>query len=189
MCVFSGARTSGGGGGGGATVGVMDDELARMLDERAIHRALTDYCRGIDRGDAELVASAYHDDATDDHGRFKGLGTDFATYATEALNAHARATHHAIANCTIDFDGADTAHVETYVLATHRVGTDAAERLERFGGRYVDRFERRDGRWAIADRVCVHDWDTVEDVGSTFIDRDVFTGGSRDHGDISYRSQ
>jgi hypothetical protein len=26
------------------------------------------------------------------------------------------------------------------------------------GGRYLDRFEKRDGRWAIAARVCVRDW-------------------------------
>jgi hypothetical protein len=26
------------------------------------------------------------------------------------------------------------------------------------GGRYIDRFERRDGRWAIAARKCVVDW-------------------------------
>ena len=26
------------------------------------------------------------------------------------------------------------------------------------GGRYVDRLERRDGRWAIVDRVCVVEW-------------------------------
>ncbi len=26
------------------------------------------------------------------------------------------------------------------------------------GGRYVDRLERRDGAWAIVDRVCVVEW-------------------------------
>ena len=26
------------------------------------------------------------------------------------------------------------------------------------GGRYVDRLEQRDGRWAIAARVCLRDW-------------------------------
>ena len=27
-----------------------------------------------------------------------------------------------------------------------------------FAGRYVDRFERRDGEWRIARRTVVHDW-------------------------------
>ena len=56
----------------------------RLLDERAIHRCLLDYCRGVDRGDPELVASVYHADGTDDHGSFKGLGSDFAIYVTDA---------------------------------------------------------------------------------------------------------
>ena len=36
--------------------------------------------------------------------------------------------------------------------------------LETFGGRYIDRFERRDGEWKIADRVVVHEWDQVEHI-------------------------
>ena len=58
----------------------MDPELQRLLDERAIERRLVDYCRGVDRGDAALVASVYHPDGTDDHGSFKGLGVDFAEH-------------------------------------------------------------------------------------------------------------
>ena len=30
--------------------------------------------------------------------------------------------------------------------------------LSMSGGRYLDRFEKRDGRWAIAARICVRDW-------------------------------
>jgi hypothetical protein len=53
----------------------------------------------------------------------------------------------------VDIDG-DVAHAETYYLF---VGTDRepANHMTISGGRYVDRLERRDGRWAIADRVCV----------------------------------
>jgi hypothetical protein len=49
------------------------------------------------------------------------------------------------------------AHAETYYLF---VGTDCepANHVTVSGGRYVDRLERRDGRWAIADRVCVVEW-------------------------------
>ena len=50
---------------------------------REIRRRLLEYCRGIDRCDAALVASVYHPDGTDDHGSFVGLGTDFAVYATD----------------------------------------------------------------------------------------------------------
>ena len=71
------------------------------------------------------------------------------------------------------------------------------------GGRYVDRFERRDGRWAIAARVCVRDWAPVRDtpdmadpstltaIQSTLTPEvRAFMLGSglprRDHGDRSY---
>lgn len=128
--------------------------------ERAIRRCLADYCRGIDRCDAELVASVYHPDATDDHGSFVGLGIDFARLATAKLRNYARATTHFIGEPIIDFESATVALVETPVLAWHRVADSDGEFLENFSGRYFDRFECRDGDWRIADRRLTHDWDT-----------------------------
>jgi hypothetical protein len=53
----------------------------------------------------------------------------------------------------------DTANAETYFIAYHAYRSDAgAHRLTQFGGRYLDRLERRDGRWGIVDRLVVHDW-------------------------------
>ncbi|HME47025.1 hypothetical protein [Mycobacterium sp.] len=42
------------------------------------------------------------------------------------------------------------------------VGTksDPARPLTIAGGRYIDRPQRRDGRWAIAARVCLIEWQT-----------------------------
>ena len=40
--------------------------------------------------------------------------------------------------------------------------------LETFGGRYVDRFERRDGEWRIAHRTVFRTWDKVEHVELPF---------------------
>ena len=42
----------------------------------AIRQAALRYCRGVDRLDAELMRSAYQDDATDDHGVFAGPAAD-----------------------------------------------------------------------------------------------------------------
>jgi hypothetical protein len=144
------------------------DELTTMRAERAIRRRLLDYCRGIDRCDAALVASVYFDDATDDHGGFKGLGKDFAQYATERLRQHAESTQHVIGDSIIDFDDERTAQVETPVLAVHRcVGADGPY-LERFGGRYLDTFECRGGDWRISRRVLTWDWDAKERVEPAF---------------------
>lgn len=160
-------------------------EFGTYEDERAIGRCLHRYCRGIDRCDATLVASVYHPDATDDHGAFKGLGVDFAGYATTALRRHAEATHHMIGPPDIHFTSPTTAHVETYVSAVHRCRDDQGPYLERFGGRYVDRFEQRDGQWLIADRVCIHDWNAKERVELAW-PYDRFTEGRRDHSDPCY---
>jgi hypothetical protein len=59
---------------------------------------------------------------------------------------HCGRQHHLL-NHTAEIVG-DTAHAETYYLLTSS------------GGRYVDRLERRDGRWAIVARVCVVEWIT-----------------------------
>lgn len=148
--------------------------LARIAAEHEIRRTLLVYCRGIDRCDAPLVASVYHPDGTDDHGSFVGSGSEFATYATERLRTHALATSHMIGDSIIDFAAAsaagelDTADVETPVTAVHRCRDDQGEYLERFGGRYFDRFERRDGVWKIAHRALTHDWDAKERVVAAF---------------------
>jgi SnoaL-like domain len=144
------------------------DELATLLAERAIRRRLLDYCRGIDRCDATLVASVYFEDSTDEHGTFSGLGVDFARYATDRLRAHAEATHHVIGDSIIDFDDDRTARVETPVLAVHRCRDTDGPYLERFGGRYLDTFECREGDWRIRHRVVAWDWDAKERVEPAF---------------------
>lgn len=134
----------------------------------AIQRCLLDYCHGIDRCDADLVASVYHADGTDDHGSFVGLGTDFAVHATRKLREYAVATTHFCAQPTIDFESSTVAQVETQVLAWHRVEGPDGQFLEKFGGRYFDRFECRNGDWRIAHRLLTRDWDTKETVDLAF---------------------
>ena len=141
----------------------------------------------MDRGDADLVASVYHADGTDDHGSFKGLGSDFAVYATSRLPARYRTTQHTIANTIIDFVDDDTAHVESHVCARHlRDDGDDVLAMETFFGRYVDRFERREGVWKIAERLVVHDWDLAEPVTLAF-PPGRFTDGTRGPADPSYQ--
>jgi hypothetical protein len=92
---------------------------------------------------------------------------------------------HTIGNSTIEFTGRDTAHVESHVCARHRRTDERGVVLETFGGRYVDRFERRDGEWRIARRVVVHEWDKVEHVEPAY-PPDRFIHGVRGRSDPSY---
>ena len=85
----------------------------------------------------------------------------------------------------------DTAKVETQVLSYHRVdfGTDHHDTI--IGGRYLDRFEKRDGEWRIAERTMMYDWEQDFGVAADWskgvmgvpFSADHFTG--RAHGDHS----
>ena len=129
----------------------LDDMLAR----EEIRACLLRYTRGIDRHDTALVASAYHPGALDDHTMYIGPGKEFGAAANAAHDEYWEAHQHYVTNTTIELAG-DTAHVETYwIVAGRRKGNTATDM---HGGRYVDRFEKRDGQWAIADRICVYEW-------------------------------
>jgi ketosteroid isomerase-like protein len=132
-----------------------NDLLRTMADRMAIHDCLIRYCRAVDRLDRELLLSVYHADAIDDHGVFVGGPEAFADWV---IAYHARAQHatqHIITNHSCDLDG-DVAHTETYYMfAAMNV---AGAPLTLSGGRYIDRFERRNGRWAIAVRKVVGEW-------------------------------
>jgi hypothetical protein len=135
------------------------DELERAVvelqDRQAIQDVLMTYSRGIDRLDRELLMSVYHDDAIDDHGVFVGSPEEFADWAIAMHTATHLSHQHCVLNYTCDLDG-DVAHTETYYMfvGINRRGPAFAMS----GGRYLDRLEKRDGRWAIAARVCVRDW-------------------------------
>lgn len=157
--------------------------LRTLLDKEAIREASLRYTRGLDRHDDDIVAKAYHPGATDDHGGYIGDAAGFIRYAREGHSRNWTVHHHYITNQTIDLDG-DMAHVETYFLATLRRESGVVDMV---GGRYVDRFERQDGLWAVADRACLWEWNGELPAGEASMDPDTFLPGSWDRNDISYQ--
>lgn len=158
--------------------------VAELVDKRDIEEVLLRYCRGVDRGDLDLIRSAYHPDAWEHHGAYRGNSVpDFLEYATGRSGAY-RSVCHYVMNHLIELDG-DTAYSEAYAVAVHVSGSEAPLRHEVFGGRYVDRMERREGRWAIADRVVVVDWSRDDRVGM-WEREPMFAAGVRGHQDVSY---
>ena len=156
----------------------VDDLLAREEITDVIKRL----ARGTDRLDAAMIESCYHPDGFDDHNAFRGSPAEFAAWVLEVL-PHFQATMHFIGPPSIRLDG-DVAQCDTYCVA-HHVGAATDMVL---GLRYVDRFERRDGRWLIARRVCAFDWSyTVPiDASTQYHFAEDFTVGRRDHTDITY---
>ena len=143
------------------------------------------YCRGIDRRDMELVRSAFHPDAYDDHGPFQGSAEDFPAWTMSILEKQ-KLTMHLVANQLIEVDG-DVAFSESYLLAVHRIDRGGAVLDWLLGARYVDRFERRNDEWKIAHRTTVHDWDRFADATDTWGLADQFVQGQHSHNDPAFR--
>lgn len=164
-----------------------DERMQALLDQQEIRDVIHRYCRGIDRCDYELVRRCYHPDATDDHGGFVGGIDDFIAHIVESLPRYER-TMHFIGNILVEVDG-NRARCESYIIAHHRVplrGTKP-ERDYNVGLRYVDDFERRDGEWRIADRVCVFEWSRIDMVPpGGWQPEDRAATGARDRTDIVY---
>lgn len=159
------------------------NQLQRLLDKEAIREASLRYTRGIDRHDDDLMASAYHPGATDDHGEYIGDAAGFIPYAHRVHSTNWNIHQHFIMNQTIDLDG-DAAHVETYFLACLRRKTGP---IDLVGGRYVDRFEKRDGRWAVAERACLIEFSGELPAAQMAVPPDLFLHGTWDKTDISYQ--
>lgn len=132
-------------------------KLQKLCDESDIREVLTRYCRATDRCDLDLLKSVYWPDAWDNHIVFNGNAMEYAEYSMPMLKQYTRATMHTIFNCWIQLDG-DVAVAETYVHAWHLMNT--AEKTEVVvGGRYLDRLEKRNGEWRIAERNVIIDWE------------------------------
>jgi len=130
-------------------------ELQALLDREAIRDCLFRYCRGIDRCDEAALRSAYWEDATDCHGAWNGSAAGFIDQALHRLRQGGRRVHQ-VNNIAIELHG-EVAAVESSFLALQSAA--GKPELETFlCGRYVDRFERRQGEWRIAARTVVYDW-------------------------------
>lgn len=134
-----------------------------MSDEQAVrhllHELTMTYVRGADRGDAATMRSAFHPD-----GRMEtGLADPAIEKYAEAMVGRTRADYctmfHSITNERFEVAG-DRARGECYVTAYALTADDPPQEIMA-GGRYLDRFECREGVWKIARRLYVQDWRTT----------------------------
>ena len=131
--------------------------VEELLAKQEITDLVGRYMRGLDRLDKTLLRSTFHDDASTDYGFFQGGPDDFVEMAYNALKGHS-ANHHMIGQVNIELESDTLAFGEVYFQAFHRIVTDDEERDLFISGRYVDRYEKRDGEWKFAFRSEVNDW-------------------------------
>lgn len=135
------------------------DALERIQARACIEDSLARYARAIDRRDWEALRACYHPDATDEHGEFSGTLDEFIPWVS-ARHANVPFSSHFLGNCLVEFVDSTTALVETYFNAIQRKPAANGQEGEIDSdviGRYLDRFELRDGAWKVAKRVVVYD--------------------------------
>jgi hypothetical protein len=163
----------------------MDADIQKVIDDYKIRQLLARYTRGVDRCDAELVSSVYHEESTDDHGAYKGPGKAFGPYVAKALAEHTESTSHTLNQSIIDIHH-ETARAETWFVAYHVRKDGGDTYLDRFGGRYLDKLKKRDGEWLIVKRVVVRDWSVTEKVEASYYRPEDFEAGKRSREDLAY---
>lgn len=113
--------------------------------------------RAVDRADEALQRSLWHPGASVDLGSyFAGSAEEFCSWILETARSAVRMAH-TVSNQWIQVDGAD-AVAETYVIGHDTRAGDDGNVDSLTGGRYLDRFQKRDGIWKFTHRTFVHDW-------------------------------
>jgi len=173
----------------------LERTLRLLLDRTEILDCISRCARGMDRHDAALIASAYHPDAVDDHGVFRGGVREFIRHVNGdgdgEPGAHGRLfqSHlHYLTNTSIELAG-DTAYAESYYLFSGD-SKDGAGVLLTFG-RYIDRLERRDDEWRIAHRRVILEYSAALDTHGAVATETaaLFARGQWDRSDLSYEGR
>ena len=162
-------------------------KIRELMAHRDIVATLYRLARGLDRRDKALLSSCFHEGATDDHALFKGDAKEFVDWVLDTLKNYER-TQHFITNISVVFDG-NKASTECYFYAHHVMPSEGGNKDVIAAGRYLDRFENRDGAWKIIHRKAVYDWSRVEESKSGWEKppvSDILPRGKHDSGDLSY---
>jgi hypothetical protein len=157
--------------------------LQALADREAIREALYRYCRAIDRQDAELGCSVFHEDAVADYSPiYNGSGRGFFDFSLGQMKGVNCRTHHQVGNVIIELNG-DRAASEAYVRSAFRLFAGEKIMQSQAWARYVDQWSCRNGVWAIDKRLAITDFDEAMREVST---HDASSPGRRDRDDPSY---
>jgi hypothetical protein len=133
--------------------------IEEALDRLAIHDVLARQAMGNDTLDADLWKSAFWPDATEDHGWYDGNAHAFVDETVPMLLADMAATWHQVGLPLLAIEGATARSVSCFFAYCRMRATDGRPESDLLsGGRYVDRLEKRAGRWRIARRISKGDW-------------------------------
>jgi len=165
---------------------IIDERrLQAVIDHFDIREVIESYVHACDRGDRDATADVYHADSWDHHGPMQCDGHEFATRNTEAVMANWSSCNHLLGQSRVKVTG-DVAGVETLFFASLTREEDGTTMLDQMVGRYIDRFERRDGVWRIKDRRTISEWSSSGPIGTDYLAGHLFLRGERSGADLSY---
>jgi hypothetical protein len=152
-----------------ARLAALESDVAGMATYQAIWENELEYTRGLDRHDEALERAVFWPDAAISYGNVVPY-EELAPWAN-ASHANSAAHQHHVTGLTLDVAG-DVAHEEGYIFYSSDMARDKARdtagtptpgravagSFATFGtGRYVNRYERRNGDWRMRVHEYVHD--------------------------------
>lgn len=149
--------------------------LQQMLDEFALRKLVHTYCRAVDRGDFAALRDLYHHDAVDAHGEVSTGSVERLLNTLQASRAYIRSMQHNVTTVNFVVDD-NRAEGEIYTIATHTFGSGDRDVDVIVGGRYLDKYEKRDDIWKIVERTIVTDWAHVNDPSSVDVSHPITRG-------------
>jgi hypothetical protein len=162
---------------------VGDQKLEELLAKQEITEVIYRYCRAMDRIDRGLAMGVWHPDGTACYEDvFDGTGAEFVDFVCKLHEERFVSHSHQVTNILIEVDG-DRAASESYLTVVLRTRPEDEHGEVQARGRYVDRWSRRDGRWAIDHRVYVHDLSESRTAGHPYPTGHLSQRGRRD---VSY---
>lgn len=147
------------------------NEIEDSLQRERIRDVIHNYCRAIDERRFDAVMASFSNDASIEHGAYKGPAKNFVGFLSNILNKM-DVTLHNLGGIIVTLDGPDRASSHATFSSFHRisgvhaqvgpVATNGVETDWIVAGRYRDTLQLIDGEWKIIDRIGTTDWDRVE---------------------------
>jgi hypothetical protein len=148
----------------------LEQQVRVLRDRQEIYDTLMRYCRGIDRGDAELVASTYPAYPSE--------------RIIEMLMRETEVCMHLVGNCLIEVQG-DEAVSESSFISYQVISRDGARYVRTRAGRYLHQWRRTDHGWVTEDRDVRDEWNSLDEITAAPLS-EKWVYGERSHSDIVY---
>lgn len=130
----------------------MSAELETLLAIRAVEQNIIAFARAMDDRDWAAIRAILAEDAVADMGTGRLEGPEAIIGLMQYFLDRCGTTQHLIGNIVVTVAG-DTAESRAYVHDSHLPAGDDPGAVYFTLGDYNDRWERRDGRWRMIERI------------------------------------